>query len=388
MKLLSVSFILFLLFLFTGCETDAPTSTPQHQVDAQSDLQNFQALAKGGPALRVMTRNIYIGADVDKVLSAENPEDIPLLTAQAFQQLIATNFPGRAISLANEIALTKPDLIGLQEVTLLRLQSPGDAVVGGTQPAVDTLINYLDVLVATLQAYGLDYKVAALVENADVELPMVTGVDPLTFDDIRVTDFDVILARDHVEVSDVTAKNFAINLVIPDLNTEILRGYCAVDATVGPHTYRFVNTHLEAFAAEIRLAQISELLTDLSSETLPIVMLGDFNSPAPQGPTYNAILSAGYTDLWTQNRLQDDPTGHTFGHDAGLRNPVANFTERIDHIYVKSELPLTEPVIAIVVGDEPFNRTASGLWPSDHGGVVARFALPLLPPGRLARVLN
>lgn len=72
--------------------------------------------------------------------------------------------------------------------------------------------------------------------------------------------------------------------------------------------------------------------------------------------------------------------GNTYGHDLDLRNPVVNFYERIDYVFSKnlkrSKRSKIAPVWAIVVGDEYRNRTASGLWPSDHGGVVASFYLP------------
>jgi len=315
--------LLLLLILFTGCETYQQTTAPESQNHLpSSDLQSFNTLAKGGcgSALRVMTRNIYIGVDVEAVFSAENPEDIPLLVAQTYQQLLSTNFSERAVALANEVAFTRPHLIGLQEVTLLRLQSPGDAIYGGTESAENVLISYLDVFMAALEAYGLKYKVAAKMQNVDVELPMLIGINPLMFDDIRVTDFDVILVRDYVNISDVVEKNYTVNLIIPNLNLELPCGYCAIDATIGDRTYRFVNTHLEAISPEIRLAQAQELLLDLQDETLPIVLLGDFNSPAPTGDTYNLILSTDYTDLWTLNFLPFNPDGNTFGHDPDLGN--------------------------------------------------------------------
>ena len=51
--------------------------------------------------------------------------------------------------------------------------------------------------------------------------------------------------------------------------------------------------------------------------------------------------------------------------------------QRIDFILVRdeegrSDESILESVFAIVVGDELEDRTPSGLWPSDHAGVVAR----------------
>ncbi len=373
---------LFLIFsfLFFSCVEEEPLANDTNQaIEYDSDMHEFDGLAKGGwgNSIRVMTRNIYIGTDVDVVLSAEDPAQIPILTAQAFQGLIATNFPERAISLAKEIAITRPHLIGLQEVSLLRIQSPGDAVIGGTVPAEEVFMNYLDIFMATLDAFGLNYKIAGKVQNVDVEIPMITGTSPQpTFDDVRVTDFDVILVRKDVKVSHLTSVNYQVNLPVPSLGIEITRGYVAINAKVGKKKYRFANTHLEPFHQGVRNAQAQELMAALNDSKYPVIMVGDFNTPAPVGETYQFILSEGYVDVWTHNILKYNSDGFTFGHAADLLNADANFDERIDHIYVKNNASprhvLRGPVIAIVVGDEQFNRTSSGLWPSDHGGVVAR----------------
>ncbi len=287
------------------------------------------------------------------------------------------------MSLAQEIAWTQPHVVGLQEVSLIRYQSPGDAVVGGTTPATDTLYNYLGILMRALRANGLHYKVAGVVQDTDIELPMVTS-DPQIFDDVRLTDFDVILVRHDVKVSNVKAKNYEAKLVIPGTGIAVLRGFVAVKAKIGHQAYRVANTHLEpAWSPEIlqiQRAQAQELLAFLEDEKLPVIITGDFNSDAPDGETYKDILSQGYTDIWTENWLKHNPNGYTSGHDYDLLNPVANFTQRIDFIFVRKESrffpkPVIGPVFAIVVGDEQFNRTPSGLWPSDHGGVVARFHL-------------
>ena len=371
--------LIILLFFWTACEQEPLTPQYNQSRAYTSDIESFDLMAqdRGRAGVRVMTRNIYIGTDVDVVLSAENPEDIPVLAAQALQVLIETNFPERAIALAKEIALTKPDLIGLQEVTTIRIQEPGDAIVGGTTPAEKVLINYLDVFMATLDALGLNYKVAGFVENADVELPYVAGVDPLIFNDVRVTDYDIILVKEGHAVSNVESANYNINLIIPDLGAEILRGYVAADVQVGLKKFRFVITHLEPFLLEVRLAQTSELLTLLANETLPLIVVGDFNTVAPVGETYQMMLSNGYIDTWNLNALSDDPDGFTFGHDPNLKNETANFDERIDYIFVGKKAGLIDPVFSLVVGDEEFNRTPSGLWPSDHGGVVARLRFPV-----------
>jgi endonuclease/exonuclease/phosphatase family metal-dependent hydrolase len=337
-----------------------------------------------------MTRNVYVGTTTDAIMMASDPEEIPLLATDAFQLLHATNFPERAFALAREIKMTKPALIGLQEISKVRTEIPGDFFSNPIPDAEDVAYDYLEILLYALESYNLKYTVAGVVENFDVEVPMVVGKDenskPL-FGDIRLTDYDVVLVRKGVSVENVIAQNYQYNLSIEDLGLEVLRGYVALDARVGKKEVRFVNTHLEALTGdpdldpiitEIQLAQAMELVGSLQGEQKPVIMVGDFNSPAPFGDTYQYILSEQFHDAWNSNKIRCNEDGFTFGHDADLQNQYAEFYERIDFVFTK--LPgdnIAPRTRAIVVGDEYRNRTSSGLWPSDHGGVVANLKLPI-----------
>lgn len=370
-NLLIVGFVFFL----TSCGEKMPFS-PETAFENESSLE----LAKGSNSVTVMTRNIYIGADVDVVLSAQNPEEVPILVAQAFQEMISTRFPERALALAKEIAETNPDLIGLQEVSIIRKQFPGDVVIGGTTPAEDVLFDYLKILKRALRLYGLNYRVAGKIKNADLELPMIVSQDPLAFADIRVTDYDVVLVKGGVRVSNVVEKNFQAALPIYQMGIEIPRGFVAIDARVKGRTYRFANTHIEPFSQDIKLLQTQEFLSYFQNETLPLILVGDFNTPATHGQAYNVIVGQNYVDVWTKN-LQpspNNPNGYTNPHDSDLRNTVIKLDQRIDIIFAKNEYGSTKigPVFAEVVGDELDDKTPTGLWPSDHAGVVATLHMP------------
>jgi hypothetical protein len=387
------------LLIITGCSKQNPTA-PQVSEFSETEIQSTaspitadQELSSFNMfpgAVTAMTRNIYVGGNVDLVLGATDPNQIPVLVAQIFQQVQATKFQERAMALAKEIAWTQPHVVGLQEVSLIRYQSPGDAVVGGTVPAEEVLYDYLKILMRALEANGAHYKLAGIVQNTDIELPMIVSQGPPPkFDDVRLTDFDAIIVRNDVRISDVVTRNYQAKLEVNGI--AVPRGFVAATARIGHQSYRVVNTHLEVVwtpeILPIQMGQVTELLRYLNAEKLPIILLGDFNSQAPDGETYKLVVSQGYTDLWTENFLKHDPDGFTYGHEYDLLNPVANFYERIDYVFVRHKSrffpkPFFGPVFAIVVGDEPFNRTPSGLWPSDHGGVVARFRLA--PFGQLA----
>ncbi len=340
-------------------------------------------------SITVMTRNVYIGTNVDKVIAASTLDEIPLLVAEAYLTLLATDFRERAEALAGEIAATEPHLVGLQEISTIRRQSQGDAFGGGTSAAQYVLFDYLEILLDALRSRGLEYRVAAVVQNADVEVPMLTGFDPLSFDDIRFTDFDVTLARGDVAISNVLARNYAAKLTVPvgdGFAFEILRGFTAVDATVGRNTYRFVNTHLEPEVLAVRQAQAAELIDALRNEPLPVIVVGDLNTPAPDGVTYNMFLDALYVDVWTRRVNAEDDPGYTANHADDLRNETVTLHKRIDFILARNEpgsapWAILDSVFAIVVGDELQDRTPSGLWPSDHAGLVARMVILELGEG-------
>ena len=275
-----------------------------------------------------------------------------------YGNIVASDFPGRAAAIAKSVKEAQPHLIGLQEVSLIRS--------GGNE------FSFRAILMNALEAADLDYEVVAEVQNADIEL----GVAALT-------DFDLILARGDVEVARPMNANYTVSLSVPlpgiggDL--QVLRGYTAIDATVAGVTYRVVNTHLEATlealpgtlqaTQAIRVVQAQELVANLNAETLPVILLGDFNTPAPDGPAYQLLLREGYADVW---QADSEGTGNTCCQDAGLRNEESDLSTRIDQIFIKGvSLREGAAIRTATVGDKAEDKTPGGLWPSDHAGVVA-----------------
>ena len=195
------------------------------------------------PSLTVMTYNVYVGSSTEALLQTMNLAEIPMKVAETHATVIASDFPGRAAAIAKIVKESEPHLIGLQEVSLLRMQDPGDAP-GNPPNAKMVSLDFLAELRGALQAEGLQYEVAGLVDNFDVEMPMAT---PAGLVDVRLTDYDVILARGDVAVANPVAVTYQATLPIDHLGLEVPRGYVAVDATVDGVTYRVVNTHLESF---------------------------------------------------------------------------------------------------------------------------------------------
>jgi len=91
-------------------------------------------------------------------------------------------------------------------------------------------IDFLDVLLAALEARGLSYTAVAVAEGADVELPMLREVTPAgpVLDDLRHTDRDVILARGDVAVGEAASGQFAAKLVTGPIS--VARAWASVRA--------------------------------------------------------------------------------------------------------------------------------------------------------------
>jgi len=165
----------------------------------------------------------------------------------------------------------------------------------------------------------------------------------------------------------------------------VARGWGSADVRVGKATFRFVNSHLEAFgipgvdAEQVRVAQVGELLAAQSaiatqSGDLPIVYVGDYNSRAPEAPAYARLLAGVGADAWVRNHPGD--AGNTCCLGATLTDPDNPLTSRIDLVLFSHDVKAPR---ATIVGDDPAEMTASGLWPSDHAGVVARLVFPARP---------
>jgi len=334
--------------------------------------------------LTVMSRNLYVGADITPVVvavSAPDPDPVAIIGAvtQTWQGILNTNFPERADALADEIELAMPHLIGLQEVSLLRTGAP-DRFFGNATQATDVEFDYLEILLDELSSRGLHYGVVAVTTNFDEEF---TGFAGTELRDIRLTDRDVILARtdlppSQMKLSNVQAQNFTVNLQIPLADGTFftaLRGWNSVDVKIRGQEVRFINTHLESDVPLIRDYQAAELIAGPANTAGNVILVGDFNAPAGgTDATYNFLISAGFTDAWSETHPGDP--GYTYGNDPDLANPnpldplPGIQLQRIDLVLFRGD------VVARGmdrIGDDV--KTVSGLWPSDHAGVVATLGI-------------
>jgi endonuclease/exonuclease/phosphatase family metal-dependent hydrolase len=330
---------------------------------------NLGPLKQARAEIVVMTQNVYVGANFDAVVGAMttgNAAAISAAAATAYADMLATNFAERSAAIAEEIDQYRPALVGLQEVALYR-SGPG----GNPAPATTVDHDFLAILLNSLNARGLHYAAAVSQDLTDVEVTTVLGGISA---DSRLTDRNVILYNTDLTPVELSISNpqhslFANNPVIPLPSGSLVlnEGWTSIDVQAGGTSFRFVNAHLVASAVPINILQGNELLAGPLNTSLPQLVLGDFNTRGDgTGITYNNLIAAGLQDAWSTVHPGDP--GNTWGQAANLLNPISTFDKRIDFVMMRGGMSATE---AYLVGEEQADRTPSGLWPSDHAGLVA-----------------
>jgi hypothetical protein len=295
-------------------------SAPAGGADSSSLSQDLyrERPPTAGPApdIPVMTRNLYLGADLDPVVAAAGKND-PLAVfdavSKAWATILGTNLPERAEVLAKEIEQNKPMLVGFQEVSLYR-----SGKFRNLAPATEEVkgYDYLDTLLSELNERPLHYAPVAVTQNYDAEFPADTDPGEGQYlRDIRLTDRDVILARTNLpkaelKLSNIQEANFAHNVSLQIGNTgqsiTLYRGWGSVDAKVEDGSFRFINTHLEPESTipgvnDVQVAQGEEILEGPANTNRPVILAGDYNSRAGGGgtPTYDNLINSGFTDAWS-----------------------------------------------------------------------------------------
>lgn len=311
--------------------------------------------------LTVATWNLYLGAEVELLLGATSSEDLAERSKLVLGQLVRTDFTERAAVVARRLVEHGVEVVGLQEVSRLTASRLGD----GSDPGEpEVLADYLPTLLVALEAQGAAFDVHAAVVSFAGGLPIGDRW-------IQVTGSNVLLVRRDagLEVVGERTGSFAavaeLELAVGDLRFPVRRGWGHVDVARDGVRVRVVNTHTEAWDPEVRDAQRDELLELLEAAdgpaSEPTVLLGDLNAtPDVVG------VPAPWVDAWLA--AGGDPVGGlTCGPSGDLSHPEPDLRDRIDYVFARGLTVRT----CLVLGGEPQDRTPSGLWPSDHAGVVA-----------------
>ena len=366
-----------------------------------------------GTQVTVMTRNLYLGADLTPALQANTVDQAIDAGGQIVNQVHATKFPSvRAASLAAEIKKRKPDIVGLQEAAWWRTGPVNLAAALGSPVASQTDPAGGDFLTDLLSAVNkgkkpkkgkkgkkgkkpVRYVLANVKSEFDFELPVnddgngsgLAGADH----NERLTMRDAILVRKGVGIKfkNPTSGTFKtllrVSLAGGVRNVDVTRGWNAIDVKARGRSFHFVDTHLEAFDSsgsnttnqgttlgkgDIRAAQAAELVGPGGSanSTRPVILLGDMNSDddtvQPNGDrnAYAALTAGGFTERSTANPLScclNDP------FLVGGPNSINDFDHQVDHVLANTKK--IKFVKGFVDGRAPVN----GLYPSDHAALTS-----------------
>jgi endonuclease/exonuclease/phosphatase family metal-dependent hydrolase len=363
------------------------------------------AAKKKGTKLTVMSRNIYLGADLTPALQANNVDQAIDAGGEIVNQVHATRFPSiRAASLAAEIKKRKPDIVGLQEVAWWRTAplNVGVVTTGPTATQTDPLggdfltelLNRVNNAKKKGKKKPLRYKVAVVKTEFDFELPVnddgqgngLAGADH----NERLTMRDAILVRKGVGIKSSKPTSGTFNTLLRVqlagfLNVDVTRGWTALDVNARGRNLHIVNTHLEAFDSQgsnmtnqgtslgrgdVRAAQATQLVSPGGAATRkrPVILIGDINSDddtvANNGDrnAYNVLLASGFTERSTANPLScclNDP------FLVGGPNAINDFDHQVDHIMANRKK------VKFLRGFVTGLARVNGLFPSDHAGLTS-----------------
>ena len=313
----------------------------------------------GGAPFRVATYNLYLGADLTLVLGTQGPEEIRDNLTEVLRQIEATAFPKRVQALAALIAHERVDLVGLQEVCTWSADGA---------PLWDFQADLLGALETAGEPYDLVVEQSTFRGSGDVHTRQGNGIPTR----LNLAGSNVVLRRraSHVNVVETDSGVFAEALSLPALGAgevAITRGWCRAECIVDDERFAFVNTHTEAHDQRSREGQRDELLTALAPHPGPMVVVGDFNSlPDEVG------MPVEFVDAWiAAGNAGEGPEAATCGQRPDLTNDESMLTDRIDYVWVR-ELDVSGCRRS---GADPADRSAAGLWPSDHAGLVAEVQL-------------
>jgi len=357
----------------TACDTpkDGPVE-PQWNVGVGWERTAFD----------VYSQNLFLGGDTGPLF---NPAVIgnPVALLQAvntfWSDVQLSDVEGRMGEIADQIGQQNPDVVGVQEALQFVTLN------GSFQPNGAGFVDLLGALQGAIAARGLPYEVVIVRPTTSSALPL--SIDFTTGEVTQYlgfTDRVAILKRSDVTVADMSSAVYSAAIPLAP-GVDIRRGWASVTVDHEGMAHHFVTTHLETQGAQpIHDLQASELLATVGSWDGVTIVSGDLNSDAEASPgdpsytdTYGNFIAAGFADLWELAPHSRRDPGYTCCQDPSLRNETSELDERIDFVLMRSaDDPIPGPgqerghFRADVVGDRGRDRTASGLWPADHAGLV------------------
>jgi endonuclease/exonuclease/phosphatase family metal-dependent hydrolase len=326
--------------------------------------------------LKVMTYNMYLGANLQPLFGVSDPKDLPGIVDGIWAHVQQVDFNVRAVAIARQILEAQPDVVGLQELSVFQtapLSNPGQ---------LTTEYDFLQILLDELALQGSPYRAASVIETFSSSLPSSTEW-------IRWTDRNAIIVRDDLPPAELTTGNpmgarFATPLPVRIAGTtiELTRGWASVDVRFQGAWLRVFDTHFEAFHPLVRQAQVGELAALASYSPYPVILVGDINL-YPEGqrpmdqPAWDLLTGAGFVDSWLESR--SGLPAYTAGQPDDLNCTLASTLDNTVDFVLHDTDGAVDAVrhSGDIAGEDPSNctRTMPPLWPSDHAGVVVRLLI-------------
>lgn len=316
-------------------------------------------------SLSVLTWNLYLGADVSRVIGVDSTS-LPVRVAKVWEMINKTDFRIRAKTIAAAICREQPDVVALQEVcrwsTLYRLPLEQE-----WRPEI-VEYDFLRILLDELNTRGESYFAAVRSPGVDVLLPAAHGPD------IRLEDSLVLLLRTGRVGAGLTwakprSGRFTANLrtTLDGEPFDIKRGWVSVDLHSRDRAVRIINTHLEFFSAAVQPMQLAEVLNGPANFPGPVILTGDFNA-YPGSAIWSNLRNAGYVDAWD---AAGAGLGNTSGRNEDLRDAHSGLKVRIDWTMCRGAVQVLQ---ASLLGADASDRSA-GIWPSDHAGLCTKVSV-------------
>lgn len=379
-------FGLFFTVALAACDTPADSFGPDEAAFSTIPLAIAASQAGGRDAFfRVVSRNIYLGGDSGPLLTLDlsNIPQVLQATNSFWGQVQATDFEARAQALADEIEMTDPHVIGLQEVARFAILDGSFQPVGG--------LDFLPIFQQALADRGLDYDLVVVQENTGGALPLSISFASGSPVPDRWLSFllrEATFVRSDMAVTASANGNYAAEFAIGPLTLK--RGWSRVSVDFKGVPHHVVNTHLEVQSLwPVQVGQTQELIDGVTAGLDGVTfIIGDLNSDATKEaghpkwtPTYGMLMDAGFVDAWTE-RTGDEEIGYSCCQDPDLQNGASLLDQRLDLVLLRgagiggAENPIPGAVHMELLGEEQADRTGGGLWPSDHAGVFAGIQLP------------